>query len=138
MKNLYKISALCLLILIFASCNDRLEGDEVTGTAALKIDSVKIPQDTMDVFSTQTIKTYGNYLSKCEGFYGYDYAHTGQFGREVAAYKFTTSANCGEAVTRSSQINFRPQETGIYTFRFWTGKDSSGQDTWSERQIVVQ
>ena len=56
-----------VLILSSISCNDRLEGDEILNVDALKIDSVKIAQDTMDVLTTQTIKTYSCllYTSRC-------------------------------------------------------------------------
>lgn len=136
-----KILFFCLPTILFfsaISCNDRLEGDEILNTEAFKIDSVKIIQDTMDVATIQTIKTYGNYTSKCEGFFGYDYQYTGEFDREVISYKFKTDAECGEMVTRSSQINFKPQKVGTYYFKFYNGKDAANQDIFIERQIVVQ
>ena len=138
MRNIFKFCIPVVMALTLTNCNDRLEGDEIVSTEPLKIDSVKIAQDTMDVFSTQTIKTYSTYSAQCEGFYGYDYAHVAPLQREVATYKFKTSATCGDEVPRASQINFRPQETGIYTFRFWTGEDSAGESIWLEKTIVVE
>lgn len=138
MKNIFKLAAPLVLTLGLMSCNDRFEGDEITGTELAKIDSVTIAQDTMDIYTIQTIKTYSDYSAKCEGFYGYDYVHKAALQRDVATYKFKTTAACGETVPRSSQINFRPVETGVYTFRFWSGKDTAGTDTWLERTIVVQ
>lgn len=136
-----KILFFCLpIVLAFSSisCNDRFEGDEIVNTESLRIDSVKIAQDTMDVLTTQTIKTYSNYTSKCEGFYGYDYLHTSEFERKVISYKFKTSAVCGDLVTKSSQINFNPQKTGTYLFKFYNGKDSAGQNIYLEKNIVVR
>ena len=127
-----------VLILSSISCNDRLEGDEILNVDALKIDSVKIAQDTMDVLTTQTIKTYSNYTSKCEGFYGYDYLHTSEFERKVISYKFKSSGVCGDLVTKSAQINFNPQEVGTYYFKFYNGTDSGGQDLYIEKYIVVR
>lgn len=138
MKNIFKLVLPLLLLLGLASCNDRLEGDEITGIELAKIDSVTIAQDTMDIYAIQTIKTYSNYATNCEGFYGYDYVHKAALQRDVATYKFKTTAACGENVARSSQINFRPVETGVYTFRFWSGKDSAGADTWLHRTVVVE
>ncbi len=135
-----KILLLCLpLFLVFStvSCNDRFEGEEITNTDFVKIDSVKIAQYSMDVYTTQTIKTYSNYAANCEGFYGYDYLHTAPLEREVVSYKFSTGSNCGELVTKASQINFRPQEVGTYHFKFYTGKDAGGQDTWQTEIIEV-
>lgn len=138
MKNIFKICIPVVLAFSLTNCNDRLEGDKILSTEALKIDSVKIAQDTMDVFSTQTIKTYSTYDAQCEGFYGYNYAHVAPLEREVATYKFNTSATCGDSFARASQINFRPQESGVYTFRFWTGEDSTGEGVWLEKTIVVE
>ncbi len=131
------------LMMIFAaaalgSCNDRFEGDEIQSTAAAKVDSVKIAQYTMDVFTIQTIKTYSTYSSQCEGFFGYDYLHTQAFEREVVPFKFKTNNACGNPVARASVINFRPQQVGTYKFKFWTGEDSNGNDIWHEETIVVQ
>lgn len=138
MKDLFKIGLPILMVFSLASCNDRLEGDEILSTEPVKIDSVKIAQDTMDIYTTQTIKTYSKYSTNCEGFYGYDYQHVAPFERKVISYKFKTSVSCGEVATRISQINFRPQETGTYFFRFWNGKDTAGANIWIEKNIVVQ
>lgn len=127
-----------LLFLTISSCNDRLEGDKIQNIDAAKIDSVKIVNFTMDVYTTQTIKTYSNYAQNCEGFYGYDYLHTAQLERKVISYKFKTDVNCGESQPRFSQINFRPQEVGTYIFKFYTGKDAAGANTYLEKQIVVK
>lgn len=138
MKTIFKMAMPLVLFLGLTSCNDRFEGDEITSTELAKIDSVNIAQDTMDVYTIQTIKTYSDYAANCEGFYGYDYVHKPSLQRDVATYKFKTTTACGETLARSSQINFRPVETGVYTFRFWTGRDSSGANTWLERMIVVE
>ncbi|WP_027377286.1 hypothetical protein [Kaistella palustris] len=137
MKKLLFFCLPLLFLMIAVSCNDREEGDQIKTTEAVKIDSVKVAQYSMDVFTTQTIKTYSNYSSNCEGFFGYDYLHTEPLERQVVSYKFNTTAACGEPVTRASQINFRPQEVGTYKFRFWNGTDSAGQDQWLEKIIEV-
>ncbi|MBU4539178.1 MAG: hypothetical protein L6264_04910 [Weeksellaceae bacterium] len=138
MKKLYKLGVFALVILTFTGCNDRFDGDEILNTDAVKIDSVKVAQDTMDVFTIQTIKTFSNYTANCEGFYGYDYFHTSQTERRVTSYKFKTSAACGNAVAKASQINFRPQQTGTFTFKFWNGKNAAGENMWIEKNIVVK
>ena len=138
MKNLITLAFSVLFFFTFTSCNDRLEGDEIQNIDAAKIDSVKIVNFTMDVYTTQTIKTYSNYAQNCEGFYGYDYLHTAPLERKVITYKFKTDVNCGELQPRFSQINFRPQEVGTYTFKFYTGKDAAGVNTYLEKQIVVK
>lgn len=124
--------------LLLQSCNDRLEGDEITSTDALKIDSVKFATYLMDVNTVQTIKTFSEYASGCEGFYGYDYRHTAELERTVVPYKFKTTATCGKPVSRVSYINFRPLQTGTYTFKFFTGTNSAGEDTWHTETVEVQ
>ena len=36
------------------------------------------------------------------------------------------------------QFNFKPIEKGTYTFKFWNGKDNTGNDLWITKTIVVQ
>lgn len=138
MKNILKFCLSLLVAMMIFSCNDREEGDLIIGTDRIKIDSVKIAQDSMDVLTTQTIKTYSNYSGNCEGFYGYDYVHKNDLTREVTSYNFKTDAACTEIVTRASLINFRPQQAGDYIFKFWNGLNSSGEDIWIEKTITVQ
>ena len=138
MKKILSISFPLALIFSFISCNDRLEGDKILDVTAVKIDSVKIAQDTMDVFSTQSIKTYSLYTQNCEGFYGYDYLHTTPLERKVISYKFKTDGNCLDNITKVSQINFRPQVVGTYLFKFFTGKNAAGENIFIEKNIVVE
>ena len=138
MKNSLKFSLALLVFFSLTSCNDREEEDLIQSVARVKIDSVKIAQDSMDVFTTQTSKTYSNFTTKCEGFYGYDYIHTDELSRSVSSFKFKTGVACGEEVARAAQINFRPQMPGNYVFKFWNGKDAAGENTWIEKTIVVQ
>jgi hypothetical protein len=138
MKNLKKISLLLLMIGILLSCNERNEENLIQSVERVKIDSVKIAQDSMGVFTTQTIKTYSNFKSKCEGFYGYDYLHIDEFSRSVSSFKFKTEGECGEDVARASQINFRPQSPGKYVFKFWNGKNAAGENIWIQKTIVVE
>ncbi len=139
MKSILKLYLPILLILIMVSCKeDRFEGNEITDIYPVKIDSVKIAQDTMYVFSVQTIKTYSDYMTNCEGFYGYDYIHADALTRNVIPYKFKTAVTCGEEKAKSSQINFSPQLIGTYKFKFWNGKNSSGENIWIEKEIVVE
>lgn len=138
MKNSLHITLIFLLLLSFLRCNDREEKDYINSAEAVKIDSVKIAQDCMDVFTIQTIRTYSEFSSSCEGFYGYDYIYVDDFTRKVTSYKFSTKASCGENKTHYSQINFRPQQRGTYVFKFYKGINSSGNPLWIEKMITVQ
>lgn len=138
MKNIIKFSLSLFMVVMLMNCNDRNEEDLIQSVDRVKIDSVKVAQDSMDVFTTQTIKTFSNYSTKCEGFYGYDYVHSDELTRTVSAFKFKTAVACGEEVVHASQINFRPQQTGNYTFKFWNGTNSAGENIWIEKTIKVK
>ncbi|HEX7868481.1 MAG TPA: hypothetical protein VF455_00065 [Chryseobacterium sp.] len=135
MKSLLKISfASVVLGLLFTSCKDDDDYQTIESVDKVKIDSVKIVNDTMDVFSVQSIRTYSNYASGCQGFYGYDYAHLSDLERDITAYQFNTNGPCSQASHKSAnQINFSPQKKGKYTFRFWKGNND-----WITKTIVVE
>ena len=138
MKNSIKISLSLLMVITLMNCNDRNDEDMIQSIDRVKIDSVIIAQDTMAVNTIQSIKTYSNFTTKCEGFYGYDYIYTDQLVRTVSSFKFKTATDCGDEVARSSQINFQPQIPGNYIFKFWTGKNAAGENTWIEKIITVE
>ncbi|PQA92902.1 hypothetical protein B0A69_12070 [Chryseobacterium shigense] len=134
MKNLLNIGLSVLFSgLVFVSCEDD-DYQTVQSIGKIRIDSVKIMQDTMDVNSIQSIKTYSTYLSQCEGFYGYDYIPTSSLERSVTAYKYTIEGQCVQkAHVGTSQINFSPRQKGSYTFKFWNGGNN-----WITKTIVVE
>ncbi|REC44079.1 hypothetical protein [Chryseobacterium pennipullorum] len=100
----------------------------------IKIDSVQLVNDTMNVLGIQRIKTYSTYQSQCQGFYGYDYVYDTDFNRTVTAYKFITNEPCAQAnYAGTNQINFNPQKRGTYTLKFW-----SGGNNWITKTIVVE
>lgn len=135
MKSLLKISfASVVLSLLFTSCKDDDDYQTIESVDKVKIDSVKIVSDTMDVFSVQSIRTYSTYASGCQGFYGYDYIHLSDLERDITAYQYSSSGPCSQASHKSAnQINFSPQKTGTYTFRFW-----NGDNNWITKTIVVE
>lgn len=134
MKNLLSIGFSVLFSgLVFVSCEDD-DYQTVQSIGKIRIDSVKIMKDTMNVFTVQSIKTYSTYPSQCEGFYGYDYIHTNSLERSVTAYKYITEGPCAQEVhVGTSQINFSPRQKGVYTFKFWNGGSN-----WITKTIVVE
>jgi hypothetical protein len=135
MKKFLNIGFSALMLGIFlTSCNDDDDYQTVESIDKIKIDSVKIVNDTMDVFTIQSIRTYSTYPSSCEGFYGYDYVHNDNLTRTVTAYKYITNGPCTqENYTGANQINFSPQQVGTYTFKFWNGGSN-----WITKTIVVE
>lgn len=134
MKKFLNIGFSALLLgLVLMSCNDD-DYQTIESIGKVKIDSVVIARDTMDVLAIQHIKTYSTYPSQCEGFYGYDYIYSGDFERSVFAYKYMTNSPCSQKTyTAANQINFNPQKAGKYTFKFWNGGDN-----WITKTIVVK
>lgn len=134
MKSLLKICFITsFLCLSFISCKEDDDYETIESVEKVKIDSVKIVNDTMSVFSVQSIRTYSTYPSKCQGFYGYDYIHSGETERDITAYQYFTNGTCPQVkYSAANQINFRPQKKGVYTFKFWTG-----DNTWITKNIVV-
>jgi hypothetical protein len=135
MKKFFHVGFSALVLGLFlTSCNDDDDYQTIESIDKIKIDSVKIVNDTMDVFSVQRIKTYSTYPSHCEGFYGYDYIHTNGTTRTVTSYKYITNGPCAQgSYTTASQINFSPQHVGTYTFKFWNGGNN-----WITKTIVVE
>lgn len=137
MKNLFRTLGVLSLFIGLQSCLDR-ENTEPLEISKIKIDSVNIPQETMDVYGVQTIKTYSNYGSGCHRFYDYDYRTEG-LNRLITSYSYYKDEACTQATyVGTSQFNFRPVEKGTYTLKFWNGKDTSGNDLWINKQIIVK
>lgn len=134
MKKFLNIGFSALLLgLVLVSCNDD-DYQTIESIDKVKIDSVQITHDTMDIFSIQRIKTYSTYSSQCQGFYGYDYIHNGNFDRSVTAYKYITNGPCTQkSYSAVNQINFNPQRAGKYIFTFWNGGNN-----WITKTIVVK
>ncbi|MFZ4928200.1 hypothetical protein [Chryseobacterium sp. Mn2064] len=134
MKTILNLGFSALLFGLFlTSCNDD-DYETVESIGKIKIDSVKIVNDTMNVFAIQSIKTYSTYPSHCQGFYGYDYIYNNNLERTVTAYRYVTNGPCKqESYTGASQINFNPQRKGTYTFKFWNGGNN-----WITKTIVVE
>ncbi len=139
MKKFISISLFCgLSFMTFTSClND--EDTPIEAIEIVKIDSVRIASDTMDVYQTHVISTFSQLKDNCEGFSGYNYGSMSQFEKVVVAVKFKTNEACGtNETTVESQLNFQPQVPGTYIFKFKNDIDSSGGDNWIEKKIVVK
>ncbi|MDR3025198.1 hypothetical protein [Chryseobacterium sp.] len=134
MKKLLNIGFSVLLFGgLLVSCNDD-DYHTIESIDKIKIDSVKIVNDTMDIFAIQSIKTYSTYPSHCDGFYGYDYVYNTNLERTVTSYKYITNGPCTQgSYVGANQINFSPQRKGTYTFKFWNGGNN-----WIAKTIVVE
>lgn len=59
--------------------------------------------------------------------------------RTVAVYlEQLEQSNCVTPLDTSIQVlNFKPRDTGMYHFKFWKGKDSSGTNLFDEYDVHV-
>lgn len=87
------------------------------------IDSINMP-DTAIIGDIVKIKTYTQLKEKCQGFYTFDYNISANKERTVAIIVQQYDTECGEEKTIAPLLNFRPEETGNYTFKFLSGRDS--------------
>jgi hypothetical protein len=139
MKNVFILSMLTLFSALVVSCKDNDDYTEITNVYASKIDSVQIPMDTMALGVTQEMKLYSTFTKACEGIYSYDYQYTNDSVRTIANFAYKTNDVCGDGTyVDGSRVNFKPTKTGTYTFKFWTGKDTAGTNTFLEKKVVVE
>lgn len=139
MKKALILSIIFLSFASLTSCNDNDDYPQVQEVFATKIDSVTIPMDTMTLGVTQEFKVYSTFTRGCEGIYSYDYNYTNDSVRAVANFAYKTNEVCADGTyVDGSRINFKPVKTGTYTFRFWTGKDTAGANTYFEKNVVVE
>jgi len=138
MKKVFILSMMAVFATAVTSCNDNDDYTQITEVYASKVDSVQIPLDTMAVGVTQELRVYSTFTKTCEGIYSYDYNYTNDSVRTVANFGFKTNEACGDGTyVDGSRINFKPVKTGTYTFKFWTGKDAAGANTYIEKKVAV-
>ncbi|MBO6200131.1 MAG: hypothetical protein J6N74_00740 [Chryseobacterium sp.] len=138
MKKVFILSMMVVFATAVTSCNDNDDYTQITEVYASEVDSVQIPLDTMAVGVTQELRVYSTFTKTCEGIYSYDYNYTNDSVRTVANFGFKTNEACGDGTyVDGSRINFKPVKTGTYTFKFWTGKDAAGANTYIEKKVAV-
>lgn len=139
MKKVFILSVISLFSMAATSCKDNEDFQQITDVYAQKIDSVTIPMDTMTLGVTQELKVYSTFTKTCEGIYSYDYNYTNDSVRTVANYAYKTNEVCGNGTyVDGSRVNFKPVKTGTYTFKFFTGKDATGPNTFLQKKVVVE
>jgi len=139
MKKVLILSMFAASAALLMSCNDHDDYSEIQEVFATKVDSVHIPMDTMALGVTQEMKLYSTFTRGCEGIYSYDYQYTNDSVRTVANFAYKTNDACADGTyVDGSRVNFKPVKAGVYKFRFFTGKDAAGTNTFLERSVVVE
>lgn len=127
-----------LFVMVFTLSCTKDDGFYPITFEAIKTVSVDIP-DSFTVNEVALIKVRYLRPSSCHGFDGFVWQKE-NFTRTVFVRNFVVQREGCNPLTnemREETIRFKPIETGTYTFKFWTGKDSNGNNTYLEFQRDV-
>jgi hypothetical protein len=130
-----KIFLLLSFLLVLSSCD--IEGESVS-VVVLPVESVEIPTE-FELGETYPITMRYFRPSNCHSPYGIYYEK--DLNVRICAINNlkTSGGNCNTLtnILVEETFNFQVTNTGNYIFKFWTGKDSEGNDTFLEYDIPV-
>lgn len=101
------------------------------------ITSIEI--DNVGLVKEETvIRTYYTKTSNCEAFFNYEYYVNGN-EREIILITSTVDKHDCEKVNDETYetLKFRPDERGVYLFKFWTGNDDQGKPVYITKEIKI-
>ena len=130
-----KLILLLGLLFAFNSC----EKDETSFTiVALPVESVVIPS-TFELGETYPITMRYYRPTNCHSAYGIYYDKNLNIRTCAVKNIVENRNNCAEIqnVLVEETFNFYVTNTGNYIFKFWTGEDTDGNDTFIEYDIPV-
>ena len=105
----------------------------------IPIETVEMPEE-FNFGDTHTISVTYKRPSTCHSFSNFQYIQETGNVRTVAVVNFVTSGNNCEALEEDFQtetFSFSVLDAEPYTFRFWQGKDDSGQDIYLIYEVPV-
>lgn len=132
-----KILAFICVFMLTISCSDE-ESTPPVRYVLVPIQNVEIPE-VMYVETSYNIGVEYVRLSTCHGFDGFYYQKNG-FTRTISVQNFVVEKpDCLPLVNQvySENMMFQPTEPGTYLFKFWKGKDDSGNDVFLEIERTV-
>lgn len=136
LKNLKWMVGLFLIGITAVSCLDDEPVMNVTYSYR-PIDSVQI-DSIYPARQVTDIKTFFTTTNGCQQFFDYEYTAVGNERTVSVVTSQIEGSGCTDVVeTESYTLQFKPEQSGTYTFRFWNGKDAEGQDVFIIREIVV-
>lgn len=132
-----KVLWLLGIVLVFASCS--LDDESTTFTQELvPIVSVETP-DTLVLFQKHTFSITYERPTSCHVFDGYSYEKKQDTLYIGVVNDVYVQNNCepltNEEVT--TDLNFVPERSGFYVFRFWQGLDEVGDPIYLTKEIPV-
>ncbi|WP_430410799.1 hypothetical protein [Kordia sp.] len=135
-KILFLALFTCFTIVTSCSVDD---GAVVVQFEAIPIESVVIPSE-FNLGETYTISVTYKRPTDCHSFSNFEYIAESSNVRTVAVVNlFSTEADCVALVDniQTQTFNFNVLDTNPYTFKFWQGKDESGEDMYLVYEIPV-
>ncbi|MBF0694072.1 MAG: hypothetical protein IR153_03315 [Flavobacterium sp.] len=132
-----KVFALLILAISFVGCE--LEDDERSSVPQLgPIEDVTMPA-RYKVDSVSKIVIRYRQPSTCHIFTGFYYERFSTTRTVAIQFNKLNRNNC-EPLNEppfETELNFEPQASGAYTFKFWTGFDEAGAETYITEEVVV-
>jgi len=136
MKILNYFTGLIIISLTTISCLDEEPVADVT-YGYKPTDSVQIVEINPSRQVTE-IKTFYTKTSSCENFFDYEYQILGNERSVMIVMAKYEEPDCETANEADSfTLQFKPESNGLYTFRFWSGTDENGHDTFIVKEIEI-
>lgn len=134
-----KLITLFILFISTLSCSVENESNTIY-YETLPVESVIIP-DVFYLGDSSPIEITYKRPSTCHGFDGF-YYEKDDFTRTIAIRNYVvqnTECTGLNNVLKTEVLNFSGTTVGTHIFKFWTGKDTNGNDTFLtfEREVVI-
>ncbi len=130
-----KLIVVFLLVFVISSCTNTEESYTLEILPVAKVEmQTAFARDSVTEIPVKYIRP-----SKCYFFEDF-YYQKNDFTRVVAIYNAHLSRNDCQVVENDTVVvplKFKPTEIGTYTFKFWKGTNTSGQEDFFEYEVVV-
>lgn len=84
------------------------------------------------------IETFYIRNSDCETFFNFEYTVSGNERIIVMMTSTVEKEGCKDMNSETSQtLKFRPNNSGTYIFKFWTGDDDAGNPVYLEQEVII-
>ncbi|MEM6684291.1 MAG: hypothetical protein AAF617_00735 [Bacteroidota bacterium] len=132
--------ALIMSTVLFNSCSVDDDVSQVQFSFEfIPVDNVEMPM-TFNLGDTHTISVTYKRPSTCHTFSNFQYEqHAGNM-RTVAVVNFVTFGNDCQSLEEefiTETFSFSALDSEPYTFRFWQGKDTEGEDLYLVYEVPV-
>lgn len=136
MKSLKWMIAMAMTGLVSNACLDDEPTAQVTYQYA-PIDSIHIGE-IQPARQVTEITTFFTRQNECEVFFDYDYQISGNERTVSLVTSNLENEGCIDIVeVGSNTLQFKPESSGTYTFRFWGGNNTNEEPIFIIREIEI-